>query len=485
MNKHASYTKPQLRERIKSRVMAGSDGGKPGQWSARKAQLVAQKYEASGGGYSGKKTEAQKSLSKWTDQKWTTSDGKPAERKGGTTRYLPEKAWGKLSPSERAATNAKKREGSREGEQFVKNTEAAAEARKEAAMKKEASFGYLADMGLLGLPSAAGYAIGRLQPMTDALAKKEIERNYNIFGGLVIPGYTGYHFGTRHAAAARLRDREDEARLRALEEEIQAAEMASKKEASDSGAWQRSEGKNPAKYTFKTAAVPRSIKDERRAQQMIFEGDYAHHGVRREDQLNALLKSREIRPGRISLYSPIDSDGSVINESYSGYPRPARAYMDRDIPGVAFKAQEALNAPPRPLSRGPNPGRADSQGGINREIYETGKVPPRLILNPQKNRSDDPSHWLLTPNKIPLPPKSVLISQPEVAAANAAELRAGRFRHIPSDVYYNQENALMGVPRLGASALPPESHVFPPVPRRAKPAATPPGNFPSRLKPAR
>jgi hypothetical protein len=130
-----SYTKPELRERIKARVMAGSDGGKPGQWSARKAQLVAQKYEDAGGGYKGGKTESQKSLSKWTDQKWTTSDGKPAERKGGTTRYLPEKAWDKLSPGERAATNAKKREGSRKGEQFVQNTEAAAEARKEAMYK--------------------------------------------------------------------------------------------------------------------------------------------------------------------------------------------------------------------------------------------------------------------------------------------------------------------------------------------------------------
>jgi len=482
--KNAGYTKPELRDRIKSRVMASGDGGKPGQWSARKAQLVAQKYESAGGGYSGAKTEGQKSLSKWTDQKWTTSDGKPAERKGGTTRYLPEKAWDKLSPSERSATNAKKREGSREGEQFVKNTEAAAEARKEAtdktalsrrtadrifamapedrqaalktvyqsaghvssghassaegfrkairklnraaassepqfafgspewkqvmrdirdgnlvslesglaashvpsilqhgpasllsdssrglwaapaghsrtpeyaqaaaraagstpsvlsfkipasllssaidsspdakneqelvrgvfqrfardvkaspldmaapvkppalvaaaapvataaptrhnllkglaatsallgtaygikklhdhfssqnpdearkesAMKKEA-FGFATDIGMLGLPSAAGYVFGRSQPMTDALAKKEVERSYNILGGLVIPGYTGYHFGTRAAAGEH---------LRALEDKARAAEMAAQKEASDSGAWQRSEGKNP------------------------------------------------------------------------------------------------------------------------------------------------------------------------------------------------------------------------------------------------
>lgn len=124
------YTKPELREKIKDRVMAGSDGGKPGQWSARKAQLVAQKYEDAGGGYSGKKTEAQSSLSKWTDEKWTTADGKPAERSGGTHRYLPEKAWDKLTPAQKEATNKKKVEASKKGKQFVANTESAKEARK-------------------------------------------------------------------------------------------------------------------------------------------------------------------------------------------------------------------------------------------------------------------------------------------------------------------------------------------------------------------
>jgi len=49
------YTKPELRESIKDRVMAGSSGGKPGQWSARKAQLVAQQYDKAGGGYKGGK----------------------------------------------------------------------------------------------------------------------------------------------------------------------------------------------------------------------------------------------------------------------------------------------------------------------------------------------------------------------------------------------------------------------------------------------
>ena len=69
-----AYTKPELRERIKDRIMAGSKGGKPGQWSARKAQLVAQEYEKAGGGYEGGKNKGQKSLEKWGKEKWQTKD---------------------------------------------------------------------------------------------------------------------------------------------------------------------------------------------------------------------------------------------------------------------------------------------------------------------------------------------------------------------------------------------------------------------------
>jgi len=118
------YTKPELRERIKDRVMAGSDGGKPGQWSARKAQLVAQKYEAAGGGYSGAKTSAQKSLTKWTGEKWGTKSGKPSGETG--ERYLPEKARNALSPAEYAATTKAKREGTAKGKQFVAQPKAIA-----------------------------------------------------------------------------------------------------------------------------------------------------------------------------------------------------------------------------------------------------------------------------------------------------------------------------------------------------------------------
>lgn len=51
VNAAGNYTKPSLRKRIVAEVKAGGKGGKPGQWSARKAQMVAKKYKAAGGGY--------------------------------------------------------------------------------------------------------------------------------------------------------------------------------------------------------------------------------------------------------------------------------------------------------------------------------------------------------------------------------------------------------------------------------------------------
>ena len=117
-----SYTKPGLRESIKSRILAGSKGGRPGQWSARKAQLVAQAYKKAGGGYSGSKTSKQKSLSKWTKEDWGTRSGKPSTQGSKATgeRYLPKKARQSLSKKEYAATSAKKRRDTKAGKQFSK-----------------------------------------------------------------------------------------------------------------------------------------------------------------------------------------------------------------------------------------------------------------------------------------------------------------------------------------------------------------------------
>jgi len=51
VNQAGNYTKPKLRERLFRQILAGDKGGKPGEWSARKAQLLAKKYKAEGGGY--------------------------------------------------------------------------------------------------------------------------------------------------------------------------------------------------------------------------------------------------------------------------------------------------------------------------------------------------------------------------------------------------------------------------------------------------
>ena len=59
---------------------------------------------------------SQQSLKKWTNEKWTTSDGGPSK---GTKRYLPLAAWEALSTSEKAATNKAKAEGNAKGKQFV------------------------------------------------------------------------------------------------------------------------------------------------------------------------------------------------------------------------------------------------------------------------------------------------------------------------------------------------------------------------------
>ena len=115
MAETAKKKNPGLWKKIVARVKAGSKGGKPGQWSARKAQLAVAAYKKSGGGYSGKKSSSN-SLSKWTKQKWRTSDGSKSE---GKKRYLPDAAWKSLSPAEKAATNRAKAEGNRKGKQFV------------------------------------------------------------------------------------------------------------------------------------------------------------------------------------------------------------------------------------------------------------------------------------------------------------------------------------------------------------------------------
>ena len=51
VNEAGNYTKPTMRKRLFNKIKAGSKGGKAGQWSARKAQMLAKAYKKAGGGY--------------------------------------------------------------------------------------------------------------------------------------------------------------------------------------------------------------------------------------------------------------------------------------------------------------------------------------------------------------------------------------------------------------------------------------------------
>lgn len=119
----ANKKNPALWKRIVARIKAGTKGGDPGEWSARKAQLAVLDYKKGGGSYSGPKKET--SLSKWTKQKWRTKSGKPSSETG--ERYLPEKAIKALSPQQYAATSKAKREGTAQGKQFVAQPKSIAE----------------------------------------------------------------------------------------------------------------------------------------------------------------------------------------------------------------------------------------------------------------------------------------------------------------------------------------------------------------------
>ena len=128
--KEEKYTDPDLRERIKEQIKQSDRGGRPGQWSARKSQLLTQEYERRGGGYKGDKDESQKNLERWTEEDWQTQEGASRARSGDeTARYLPREAWKEMSEEEKRETEQKKCEGTKQGRQHVANTEKARQAR--------------------------------------------------------------------------------------------------------------------------------------------------------------------------------------------------------------------------------------------------------------------------------------------------------------------------------------------------------------------
>mgnify|MGYP001488717437 FL=1 len=124
--KVSKKTNEKMWKRIVASVKSGSAGGRPGQWSARKAQIATKRYKKAGGGYKGAKSSSN-SLSKWSKQKWdyvSKGDKKKPRKKRG--RYLPESVRKSLSPSQKAATNRKKRAASKAGKQKAKYSKSVA-----------------------------------------------------------------------------------------------------------------------------------------------------------------------------------------------------------------------------------------------------------------------------------------------------------------------------------------------------------------------
>ncbi|NDV86830.1 hypothetical protein GTW51_08955 [Aurantimonas aggregata] len=115
MTETAEKSDPKLWEKVKAKVTKGSKGGKPGQWSARKAQLATHEYQAAGGGYVGEKAD-DNSLQQWTDEDWGTKSGAESGKSG--ERYLPKKARAHLSDAEYQRTSDKKQRDTKKGRQF-------------------------------------------------------------------------------------------------------------------------------------------------------------------------------------------------------------------------------------------------------------------------------------------------------------------------------------------------------------------------------
>lgn len=120
MTATATKTDPQLWEEVKDKITDEDKGGKPGQWSARKAQMATQEYKKQGGEYEGDKSK-DNHLQQWTDEKWGTRSGEKSEDTG--ERYLPEKARDSLTEDEYKRSSNKKKQDSKKGKQFSKQPE--------------------------------------------------------------------------------------------------------------------------------------------------------------------------------------------------------------------------------------------------------------------------------------------------------------------------------------------------------------------------
>lgn len=176
MAERAKKTDPKLWDKVKKEVTQSSKGGKPGQWSARKAQMATSEYKKEGGGYAGRKTD-DNSLKQWTDEEWGTKSGEESGKTG--ERYLPRKAREKISDSEYKRSTAKKRADTAKGRQHSKQpadvAEKAASARKTGS-KTGGKSGSTSDRGGVTKADLMERARKRDIPGRSKMTKGELER---------------------------------------------------------------------------------------------------------------------------------------------------------------------------------------------------------------------------------------------------------------------------------------------------------------------
>ena len=169
MSGTAKKTDPKLWDKVKKNVTRSSKGGKPGQWSARKAQMAVQDYKEEGGGYEGQKS-SDNHLTQWTEEEWNTKSGEKSGETG--ERYLPKKAREDLSDEEYTRSTAKKRADSAKGKQHSKQPKDVAT--KAAAARKASHAG-----GSRGGPTKADLmqkARAKKIPGRSTMSKGELER---------------------------------------------------------------------------------------------------------------------------------------------------------------------------------------------------------------------------------------------------------------------------------------------------------------------
>jgi hypothetical protein len=160
----ARRTDPALWERVKKKVTAGGKGGRPGQWSARKAQIAVADYKKAGGRYCGRK-DGSNHLVQWTKEDWGTKSGRKSLESG--ERYLPKHTREELTDDEYRRTSAKKRQDLQHGQQFSRQPDDVAH---------KASHARLADLPLAELRrraashNIAGRSKMNKQGLIDALS---------------------------------------------------------------------------------------------------------------------------------------------------------------------------------------------------------------------------------------------------------------------------------------------------------------------------